>query len=208
MQRDTIISIIIVIVIILIVICILLNIKMCPRITQPTVPFDKIRNRLKTGDVIAFHGCSLLKATLMRWYLGCASTHVGMVIRKPHRFAGLPDSIFLFDLGPYTNLNPWRKSDVKMRSLESVLTESPSRTFALIPAERAIEMSDEDIEIYSSYKFNYFIPTMFSPYKRYKVCSSFVAKIHEDKGIGQKHSYTMSPCDFYNSDDTIFFTKD
>lgn len=208
MQRDTLISIIIVIVIILVTICILLNIKVCPRITQPTVPFSKIRDRLKTGDVIAFHGCSLLKATVMRWYLGCASTHVGMVVRKPHRFEGLPDSIFLFDLGPYTNLNPWRKSDVKMRSLESVLDDSPSRTFALIPAEHAIEMSDEDLKKYSSYKFNYFVPTMFSPYKRYKVCSSFVAKIHEDKGIGQKHSYMMSPCDFYNSEHTIFFTKD
>ena len=207
--KNTWINLIIIIVIIIVVILVLINIKVCRKIDKPTVPLTTLKPKLKTGDVLVTHGCSLLKSAVMNKYLGCPATHVGMIVRKPPIIDGLPDRLYVLELGPYNN-NPFRKSDVRLRSFEKVIQESTNNIFGLLPAEKEIDLSDEEIDQYGEYKFNYWVPTMFAPYKKHKVCSSFVAKIHEDKGL-RNHldddHYLVSPCDYYNSDKMIFFTR-
>lgn len=203
MTRDQWLALIIIILLVLIIVWIVFNVKVCPDIDKPTVAFSEIRNDLKTGDVIASHGCHLLRSTIMRKYLGCKATHVAMVIRKP-------DDLYVIELGPH-GFHPTRKSDVKISTLRKFLHKDKHSIFALIPAPEEISWTEEDEEKYSDYRFNYFVPTMFAPYKGYKVCSTFVAKIHEDKGllkpemIGQHH--LVSPCSYYNSPETIFFRR-
>lgn len=197
---------IVIVIIVILLVCVFLiiaNVKVCPEIDKPTVPFEEVKNSLKTGDVIATHGCHFLRSTIMRKYLGCKATHVAMVIRKP-------DDLYVIELGPY-GFHPLRKTDVRMRTLRSFLHKDSHSIFALIPAPEEMSWTDEDEKKYANFKFNYFVPTMFSPYKGYKVCSSFVAMIHEDKGLlkpeieGRHH--LVSPCDYYNSPDTIFFKR-
>ena len=199
MTWEKILKIIIIIVVIVIIIAIISNIKACPDIDKPTLRYEKIKDKLKTGDVIATHGCTLVRSHLMRKYLGCKATHVAMVIKKP-------DDIYIIELGPY-GFHPLRKSDVRIRTLRSMMKKSEHSVFALIPAEKEIEWTEEDEERYKDFKFNYFVPTMFAPYKKYKVCSTFIGKIHEDKGLLNENHHLLSPCDFYNSENTIFFTK-
>lgn len=206
MTRDKIIAIIILAIVVIIIIYVLFNVKICPTIDKPVVPFTLVKDKLKTGDVLSIHGCSLLKATVMRNYLGCKATHVGMIVRKPSSMKGLPDELYVLELGPYGKF-PNRNSDVRFRSLEQVMKESCHDVFGLTPIDEELHLSDEDIKEYFKYKFNYFIPTMFSKYKEYKVCSSFVAKVHEDNGIVNEDSHEMSPCDYYNSEKTIFFRR-
>ena len=195
--------VIIVIVILIIVIIIISQVKVCPEINKPTLPLNEIIDDLKTGDVIASHGCHFARSAMMRKYLGCKATHVAMVIRKP-------DDLYTIEIGPHS-FNPMRTSDVKIMKLTDFLKKGKHEVFALIPTPREIEWSDEDELRYQDIKFNYFVPTMFAPYKNYKVCSTFIAKIHEDKGLltpemeGKHH--LVSPCSYYDSPDTIFFTR-
>ena len=161
MDRDKWIVIIVIIAIIILLVWAIFNIKVCPEIDKPTVAFDEIKHQLKTGDVIATHGCHLLRSAVMRKYLGCKATHVGMVIRKP-------DDLYVIELGPH-GFHPTRKTDVKKSTLRKFLSKGKHNVFALIPTAEEIEWTEEDEEKYGDVRFNYFIPTMFSPYKGYKV---------------------------------------
>lgn len=205
MKGEKIIILIIILVLIITVIYVLCNIKVCPEVDRPTVPFSTIKDKFKTGDVLCTIGCNLLKGTVMRNYLGCNATHVAMIVRKPSKGHGTPDQLYILELGPYGSF-PFRKSDVRFRPLDQVLKESCNSVFGWYPIKKEIELTKEDIKHYRKYRFNYFVPTMFSTYKKYKICSSFVAKIHEDKGLG-KNSHIISPCDFYDSERTILFTR-
>ncbi len=193
-------------IIVIIIIFILLNIKRCPKIDKPTVPFSMIRSKLKTGDVLAIHGCNLLKSSMLRKYLGCEATHVGMIVRKPSTMSGLPDELYVLELGPYSPMNPFRKSDARFKPLDQIMKESDHGVFGLMPVDKEIQLSDDEIADYMTYKFNYFVPSVFCPGGKYKICSSFVGQIHEDKGLIE-NSHLMSPCDYYRSKKMIFFTR-
>ncbi len=205
MKGEKLIILIIIIFVIIATLYVLCNVKVCPEVDKPVVPFSTIRDKMKTGDVLCTMGCNLLQGTIMRNYLGCICTHVGMIVKKPSRGYGTPDQLYVLELGPYGSF-PFRKSDVRFRPLDQILRESCHNVFGWVPIKKEIQLTDEDIKFYHKFRFNYFVPTMFSTYKKYKVCSSFVAKIHEDKGIG-KNSHIKSPCDYFNSERTILFSR-
>ncbi|MFS8160262.1 MAG: hypothetical protein ACMG6E_08660, partial [Candidatus Roizmanbacteria bacterium] len=201
MIKKRFILLIIAILVVLIVIKILLDIRYCKKINKPTVTFDSIKDKLKTGDVIVMHSSSFVKGKLMKAYLGCDASHIAMIIRREEtdvssnpnnpvvssksfqkdrsqKHIGIPEeSLFVIELGPY-GMHPLRKSDVRIRPLSDVLKKSKHRVFGLVPCAKEISFTAEDEEKYLNYRYNYFVPTMFSPYKKYKVCSNFVSMIH------------------------------
>jgi len=205
MKTEKWIIIIIIILLIIAIIYVFYNIKVTPEFDRPVVPFSSVRDKFKTGDVLMIHGSSWVKETVMRNYLGCSCSHVGLIVKKPSKGYGTPDELYVLELGPYGPVFS-RNSDVKFRPMDQILKESAHGVFGWLPCEKEIDLTDKDIKHYKKYLYNYFIPTMFSPYKKYKVCSSFVAKIHEDKGIGQ-NTHVKSPCDYYNHPKTILFSR-
>lgn len=212
---------VLIIIVVAIIIWFLLDIKVPPEIDGEIVPFESIKDQMKTGDVISMHSSYLLKRLIMRGYLGCQAVHVGMIVRVQE---GKIDSreeiveslkvtsqmppkgkLYVLEIGPYGKW-PFRRSDVRFTPLEDVMKYSSHDVFGWTPVDREIPFSAEDLRHYSDMRYNYLIPTMFSPYKKYKVCSSFVAKIHEDKGIGRNH-HVRSPCDYYDDPRTIMFRR-
>lgn len=166
-----------------------------PELPIPTTSLRKIRHLMKNGDVILTHSPSKIKASLMNGYLGCAATHVAMVFEKD----GILHTI---EISPYwTNL--FKKTNVVVHTLDDFLKKSGSKVFGYKSVDYAIEFGDRELEIYKDYTYNYFIPTMFKPYSRYKVCSSFVAMIHEDFGLTKEH-HIVTPCDYCTEDVTYF----
>ena len=212
-------KVVIAILVILIVIWILLNIRVEPKLSGNEVSFESIKDQMKTGDVISMSTSYFLKKVVIGNYLGCDAIHTAMVVRvKKGRIEsndvliaplevesgrGSKGELYLLEIGPYGSW-PFRKSDVRFTPLQKALETCSHPIFGWTPIDREINFTDEDLKHYRDYRYNYFVPTMFSPYKKYKVCSTFVAKIHEDKGIGTEH-HVRSPCDYYDDTRTVLF---
>jgi hypothetical protein len=112
--------------------------------------------------------------------------------------------LYLIELGPYGKW-PYRKSDVRFSPLSVALGSCSYHTFGYLPVEKELSFTDGDLAKYMDYKYNYFVPTMFSPYKKYKICSSFVAEIHHDKGLGRDNPHLRTPCEYRNHRDLQMF---
>lgn len=220
-------KVVIAIIVAAIIIWILLNIRVEPKLTGNEVSFESIKDQMKTGDVISMSTSYFLKKIVIGNYLGCDAIHTAMVVRvKKGRIetngrlieqlevqssrstsSGTKSKpkgeLYLLEIGPYGSW-PFRRSDVRFTPLVDALKSCSHPVFGWTPIDREINFTDEDLKHYRDYRYNYFVPTMFSPYKKYKVCSTFVAKIHEDKGIGSDH-HVRSPCDYYNDTRTVVF---
>lgn len=218
-------KLVIIVLVILIVLSFLLNIKVKPKVHGRPIPLADIRDRMKTGDVITMSTSHWLKRTVITNYLGCPCIHVAMVVRRKkssiqtheeiipsnHPDASGPgttrestDDLYLLEIGPYGSW-PYRQSDVRFTPLDVALGKCSHHVFGWLPIEDEINFTEQDLRRYKNFKYNYFVPTMFAPYKKYKICSTFVAKIHEDKGIGSFDHHVRSPCDYQNHPDLVTF---
>lgn len=172
------------------------------------IPLSEYRSKLKTGDVLVTFGNSM-KSAIIRTYLQSPATHVGIII-KYH------DQLYVMDINfqnwPWQRNTKYNKSkDVRLRMLDHVI-EGPysHHIYGIVPIKEEIKITNDEIKQYSGFVYNCDPTTMFCPLQRktkYKICSTFVSKIHEDKGIElfkNKNSGTVTPVDYFNSENIIF----
>jgi hypothetical protein len=200
----------------ILIILITLLIHIDPHLEVETVSFDDIKSNLKTGDVLITFG-NTLKSAGVRWYIQSAATHVGMIVKlDPEIFDSSTkpsdDNLYVLDIGPHSFFSILGDRDVKLRPLSKVLrSRNCISIFGILPIDKEIEISPEDIINYSSYSYDFCFPLV-SPKKitKYKICSSFISQIHEDKKINLsiiKDPDGLTPKDYFEHPDTYFFTR-
>ena len=182
-----------------IIFLVVINKLYIPKVSLPTTTYRQLKPKMKTGDVIITHSSSYFKGTIMSAYLGCHASHVAMIFERDGEKK-------VIELTPnWTNFS--QSSSVKIRNLDDFIQDSQHKTIALVPAKKKIKFTRADEKRYKNFHYNFWVPTMFKPYKKYKVCSTFVAMIHEDKDLIDKEHHLISPCDFYKNKKAIFFSK-
>jgi len=209
---------IIFVIVILLIVWILWQIEIQPKTPPNVVTFESIKDQMKTGDVITMNTANWLKRTVITNYLGCDCVHVGMVVRMnrskientdeiipPLEVESGKGELYLLEIGPYATTSD--DSDVRFTPLEEALRTCSHKVFGWVQIEREMNITDQDLLSYRDIRYNYLVPTMFMPYRKYKVCSTFIAKIHADKSVGISHedSHIVTPCDYYNSGNRIDF---
>ena len=178
-------------------------IKSCPIVPKTSTTYKDIEKSLKTGDIILAYGCNMSWHITQRTLLRCDPIHTMFV----WRFEG---DLYVIDLAPSAMLKEWlpfRGKNVKIRPLHKRLQKYDIDTFVLIPAPYEVKVTQEDINKWNEYLFDYFFQSLFKESGKYKVCSNFVAMILEEKGlpIPTEKSYQTTPCDFYDNPNKIFF---
>jgi hypothetical protein len=189
------------------------------------VPLSSVRDNLKTGDVLVFMGNSI-KSAIVRAYLQCPATHVGMIIRMDAKkedgtpiFPDAKSDIYVLDLGG-RNVPILRDiigrtgrstKDVVLRPLKKVFKRSPaSYIYGVVPVSRSIDISPDDVKEYFNCEFNWSPFSMFSfdySNTKFKVCSTFISKLHDDFGVGvnsDKQHHEMTPADYFHAPGIYF----
>lgn len=200
-------KIIIAVIIIILITAGLLLIHINPKIENyielnQVVKYEDVKDKIKTGDVLIFMGTTI-KSAIVRTYLQCPATHVGMIIKIKNNF-------YVLDIGWRFN----KKSDVKLRPIEKIFNSKNSlNIYGLYPCKEELKLNETDIKEYLSFEFNWSPFSMFSLHlkeTKYKVCSSFVAKIHEDNNMHNlsSDSHTITPKDYFNASETYFVKVD
>lgn len=185
------------IVIIIVVIVILICAKYKPSVPKATISYAELKPRIKTGDVIITHSASFIKGQLiLKPYLGCDAAHVAMVYERDGEKR-------IIEVVPNW-LDPFNPSDVKTDTLDHFVQHAERDTLVLVPTAKPIDFTAEDEEIYKNYSYDFLF--MIRKAKTKKICSTFVAKIHEDKGLLTDHHNVM-PCDYYRQVNAVFFSK-
>jgi hypothetical protein len=184
-------------------------------------PLSEVRADIKTGDILVQHGTSLRSAAI-RTYLQCPATHVGVLIRMDKKTADgspmFPDAksdLYVLDMGgrniPLLKdiAGPTGRSrrDVRLKPLDKVLkSKKASYVYGIVPADREIDVTPEMIDEYFNCEFNWSPWAFDISYKdsRFKVCSTFAAKIHEDCGLEVTDGHRKTPADYFR-DPRIYF---
>ena len=177
----------------------IINVIYIPKVPPPTTTYKELKQKMKTGDVIITHSSSYIKGSVMSAYLGCHASHVAMIFERD----GVKKIIEL--IPNWTK--PFASSSVRINNLDDYVKNSQHNIIALIPAKKEIKFTRSDEKRYKNFHYNFMVPTMFKPYKKHKVCSTFVAMIHQDKNLIKDDHHLVSHCDFYKNKRTIFFTK-
>ncbi len=178
---------------------IIINVIYIPKVHSATTTYRELKPKMKTGDVIITHTTSYFKGTVMSAYLGCHASHVAMIFERGGKKK-------VIELMPKWT-NPFDSSSVRVTDLDDYVNESWHRILVLVPSKKKIKFTMIDEKRYKKFHYNFLVPTMFKPYRKYKVCSTFVAMIHEDKDLIEGDHHLISPCDFYKNKRAIFFSK-
>jgi hypothetical protein len=189
-------------------------------------PLSKVRDELKTGDVLVFMGTTI-KSAAVRTYLQCPASHVGIIIRMDKKkedgtpvFPDAKSDLYVLDMGgrniPLVK-NIFGRSgrssrDVLLRTLEKTIKNSRSSyIYGIVPVEKEIDIRPEDVKEYFNCEFNWSPLSMFSiAYQntKFKVCSTFAAKIHEDFNVQlagtEKQPHEMTPADYFHAEGIYF----
>jgi len=163
----------------------------CPHLCGHRVPFHEAVERMKTGDVITKYGCDPFRS-LLRLRLGCRASHVAMVVKGPD---GAVEVVEMFAF-----------HNMRTRKMREFAGENGSFSLTPIPVE--ITWTAHDIAKYGAFQF-WMDPFPFRPNATQKVCSTFVAMVHADKGVplplALPHA-EVTPCHFAQAPGTFLFS--